>query len=97
MMNPASAEVLEQNIGKLGTTDQTFASSLLYQFKRTGKLSEKQWHWVDVLAKRAQEGDTTPDRGRLLHRRGRAVRPGQEAPEVPQAEPGLAPGGSRFS
>jgi hypothetical protein len=53
MMNLDAAKVLEANVGNLGASDQTFATSLLEQLGRRGKLSDKQWDWVEKLAQKA--------------------------------------------
>lgn len=50
------ASVLRANIGNLSFSDQQFADSLLSQLNRRG-LSDKQWAWVDRLAKRATGQD----------------------------------------
>lgn len=49
------AKVLWDNLDKLSLSDRSFAESLFAQLhRRNGRgLSEKQWAWVDRLAKRA--------------------------------------------
>ncbi|HZV20878.1 MAG TPA: DUF6011 domain-containing protein [Hyphomicrobiales bacterium] len=51
----ASIEALKSAVPQLSPSDQCFANDLLYSFHNRGKLSEKQWFWVDKLAKRASE------------------------------------------
>lgn len=48
------AQVLQAHIGGLPDSKIDFATSLLGQLKRKGKLSDKQWEWVDRLADMAQ-------------------------------------------
>lgn len=47
-------ETLKANIAGLPDSKVDFASSLIGQYARKGKLSEKQWEWVDKLADMAQ-------------------------------------------
>lgn len=42
----------------LSTSDQPFADELLKQFERLGRLSDKQWEWVTILADRAENRET---------------------------------------
>jgi hypothetical protein len=51
---PDSVAVLQANLGALSAKDQAFASSMLDQYAERGFLSDKQLHWVGVLADRAQ-------------------------------------------
>lgn len=53
------AKVLWDNLDKLSLSDRSFAESLFSQLHRpNGRgLSEKQWAWIDRLAKRAIGGD----------------------------------------
>ncbi len=44
---------LREAVGFLSTRDRDFAGSLLGQFTRSGRLSEKQWEWVAKLGDRA--------------------------------------------
>lgn len=46
-------EGLEQVIAKLSQRDRDFAGDLLSNFRRWGRLSDKQMVWVDTLTKRA--------------------------------------------
>lgn len=46
-------EGLEQAIPKLSQRDRDFAGDLLSNFRRWGRLSEKQMQWVDTLTQRA--------------------------------------------
>jgi hypothetical protein len=39
----------------LGARDRDFAESLFAQHRRTGRLSDKQWMWVRVLAIRGMD------------------------------------------
>lgn len=57
------AKVLWDNLDKLSFSDRSFAESLFAQLhRRNGRgLSEKQWAWVDRLAKRAT-GQDQPQR-----------------------------------
>jgi hypothetical protein len=50
--NPPAAILLKEQLTKLPAKDQDFAASLLDQLERKGKLSDKQWFWVDTLAAR---------------------------------------------
>lgn len=47
--------MLHVAIPKLSSRDALFAQSLLDGFRRYGKLSPKQWEWVDKLLANAQE------------------------------------------
>jgi len=44
---------LASNVQSLQAKDKSFAQSLIEQNARRGSLSDKQWYWVEVLAKRA--------------------------------------------
>ena len=48
-----AVEGLEQAIAKLSQRDRDFAGDLLSNFRRWGRLSEKQMQWVDTLTQRA--------------------------------------------
>lgn len=51
--NEINAKALDASVSVLTAKDQAFATSLLTQWKTKGNLSGKQWHWVGVLADRA--------------------------------------------
>jgi hypothetical protein len=53
----ASIAALRAGLAKLPPKDQEFASSLLGQFDRFGRLSERQWPHVAKLAERAEQGE----------------------------------------
>jgi hypothetical protein len=58
--SPQAALLLKEQLAKLPLKDQDFAASLLEQLERKGKLSEKQWFWVDTLAARISAGPAEP-------------------------------------
>ena len=58
--NPPAAILLKEQLTKLPAKDQDFAASLLDQLERKGKLSDKQWFWVDTLAARIGAGPAEP-------------------------------------
>ena len=58
--NPPAATLLKEQLTKLPAKDQDFAASLLDQLERKGKLSDKQWFWVDTLAARIGAGPAEP-------------------------------------
>lgn len=53
-MNTQAAQTLKAGVTALNTKDQSFATSLLSQLESKGKLSDKQWYWVEVLAERTE-------------------------------------------
>lgn len=44
---------LRRSLASLSDRDQAFAGSLIEQWDRTGRLSDKQWPYVDALCERA--------------------------------------------
>jgi hypothetical protein len=58
--SPQAAILLKEQLTKLPAKDQDFATSLLDQLERKGKLSDRQWFWVDTLAARIGEGPAEP-------------------------------------
>lgn len=48
-----AVEALEQVVAKLSQRDRDFAEDLLSNFRRWGRLSDKQMQWVDTLTQRA--------------------------------------------
>jgi hypothetical protein len=58
--SPQAAILLKEQLTKLPAKDQDFAASLLDQLERKGKLSDKQWFWVDTLAARISQGPVEP-------------------------------------
>jgi hypothetical protein len=44
---------LQEAVGFLNDRDRDFAGSLLGQYTRNGRLTEKQWKWVETLSDRA--------------------------------------------
>lgn len=58
--HPPAALLLKEQLDKLPMKDQDFAASLLDQLERKGKLSDKQWFWVDTLAARITAGPLEP-------------------------------------
>ena len=58
--HPPAASILREQLSKLPAKDQDFAASLLDQLERKGKLSDKQWFWVDTLAARIGAGPAEP-------------------------------------
>lgn len=50
----ATLQLLKDNMANLPGKDVGFAKSLVQQFESKGKLSDKQWYWIGVLAERAQ-------------------------------------------
>lgn len=55
-----SIDTLKENLGNLNEKDGAFASSMIKQFAKKGKLSDKQMYWVDVLTERAVTGYPEP-------------------------------------
>jgi len=53
-------QALEAVISKLSVRDRDFAGDLLSNFRRWGKLSEKQLQWVDTLTQRATNPQPAP-------------------------------------
>lgn len=60
--NDARIEALADVVDNLNDSDQDFAHSMMDQFANRGELSEKQWVWIDRLAKRgaSEAPPTTP-------------------------------------
>lgn len=54
-----AAAILAANLDRLGERDQRFAVDLL-QAARHNRASDKQWHWIEVLAKRAAGVEERP-------------------------------------
>lgn len=52
--NDARIEALADVVENLNDSDQDFAHSMMDQFANRGELSEKQWVWIDRLAKRGE-------------------------------------------
>lgn len=50
----AQIEKLEAFLPQVSARQKDFAGSLIWQFKNKGKLSEKQWYWVQKLAEDAE-------------------------------------------
>ena len=59
--NEAAMATLADHLGVIPRRDRGFAASLVSGYRRNGRLSDKQWHWVRELARRI-EG--TPERKR---------------------------------
>jgi hypothetical protein len=59
-METATIDTLRQNLDALGASDRNFAESLLYAANRRG-LTERQAHWVGVLAERATTPQAQPE------------------------------------
>jgi hypothetical protein len=60
--------ILKNNVSTLKDSDASFAHNLMGSLAKWGKLSEKQWHWVGVLADRSvapKVEKTTVDVGEL--------------------------------
>lgn len=53
-------DILKENIANLDAKDFKFAASLISQFDKKGKLSDKQLYWVGVLAGRAMGAEGEP-------------------------------------
>lgn len=53
-INDARIEALADVVENLSDSDQDFAHSMMDQFANRGELSEKQWVWIDRLAKRGE-------------------------------------------
>lgn len=53
-------QTLGSVIGQLSSDSQEFAGSMISQYGRKGKLSDKQWYWVKRLIERAQKKSSPP-------------------------------------
>jgi len=49
-VNAQAIDILSTGLEKLPVNSRSFAQSMLGQFKKYGKLSEKQWLWVEKMA-----------------------------------------------
>lgn len=60
-LSPRDAvQALGQSLDRLSAKDRDFAASLAAQFERKGRLSERQWPWVQTLLDRAINGYPEP-------------------------------------